>query len=433
MRRQHLLLATLAVALGWAGSAGAQTIEGSTAQTALQRSIARSMDAVCATGAANPETAALQNECAGLQALAGANDPALNPLLQQLSTEELAAQEALLRDGQEGQFANIASRLAALRGGASAAGVVQLTPTRVEDALAEQLHDRGGAAGAGDAAAGLFVNGQYARGDHDSSSREDGFDFDAWNITAGIDRRLDENLVVGVALGYGEHEVDFDVTSLVIGGEIEGDSVASSLYGTWYSGDLYVDVIGTYTWIDYDTERLSNTAGGVARFRASPEANSYGGTVQIGYDMSQDALSFSPYLRLDYLDVEIDDFTERGAVGVRLNVDDQDFESFTGALGVRGSMAVSRDWGVLVPTLYGEWEHEFEDDGHTIKARFVGDPTNTTFRAETNDPDENYFVVGGGLSAVLKGGTQLFVEYSILLGHDDIDNQIITGGLRLAF
>ena len=80
-----------------------------------------------------------------------------------------------------------------------------------------------------------------------------------------------------------------------------------------------------------------------------------------------------------------------------------------------------------------EWHHEFENDSRSIVTKYANDPFDTFFISTTDDPDEDFFVIGLGVSAVFKGGTQAFIFLESVLELEDVTNNVITIGGRREF
>lgn len=163
------------------------------------------------------------------------------------------------------------------------------------------------------------------------------------------------------------------------------------------------------------------------------ESDLFSLTIGGGYETSKDALTYGVYARLSYLEVDVDGYTEQGALGLDLIVDDQEVKSLVSIIGGRISKAFSRRSGVLIPQGWVEWHHEFEDDSETIVTRYLNDPNALSLLVQTDDPDEDFFVLGGGVSAVFKGGTQAFVDIQTVLELEDVTNTILTAGVRREF
>ncbi|MEA2080171.1 MAG: autotransporter outer membrane beta-barrel domain-containing protein [Pseudomonadota bacterium] len=373
--------------------------------------------------------------------------------LQQIATEEFAATESMATEINVNQSGNVITRLVELRRNVRGFSLAGLDfPGRAQTLAADTLDfypgtgQRGGAAGADGPGGklGAFINGSYSTGDRDDTVWTNEFDFDTYGVTGGVDYRFTDNLVLGVAVSYHDVDADFDTKPTVSGGSVDADGWGGFLYGTWYSDRFYIDGLAGYTKTDYDTKRrivipnnnpdnplqsINETAKG------SPDSDDYALSAGAGYRLGKGALSYGPYARVTYYEVDIDDYREKGAEasGLNLNVDSQDWESLTSVLGAQLSYAFSQSFGVLVPQGQVGWVHEFENDSERFSAIYVDDPNQNQLVAETNDPDRDYFELGLGVSAVFKRGTQAFVYYDTVLGFDDVTDHIFTVGGRMEF
>ncbi len=292
---------------------------------------------------------------------------------------------------------------------------------------------------------GAFLNGSFTTGDKDSTDFEPGFDFDSWGLTAGVDYRLMENLVLGLALGYSDTETDLDDSA----GDVDADGYALSLYGIYNLEALYIDAIATYGQQDYETVRRVRYTVDVPvnqTFLGDSDSDEYALSLGAGYDFNRSGFTYGPYLQFNYLNTEIDGYTERPArlnpdpgSGLALAFDDQDIESFTSVVGGQASYAVGTGFGVLRPHVRLDWEHEYSNDQRLIKARFLNVPddpaaiVNNRILIPTEDPDRDFFNLGLGVSATFPRGIMAFVDYATILGLEDIDLHQIAGGLRLEF
>lgn len=363
--------------------------------------------------------------------------------LQALAHEEVAAQGSNAVDtGAGGANRAVGARLFQLRQGSRGfnAGSLNLNLNGVRLAGSQLVTpERGGGASA-DAPGGRlggFLNAGYQSGDKDATSREDAFDFDAWNLVGGVDYRFSDRLVGGLAFNYGK--TDNQITSFP-GGDADTKTLGLSLYGSFYQSDaFYLDGHLNYSNNDYDTRRrvfiLSNNPA-----IASIDRNALGSTdgdqlsmgISAGYHIQRDALTITPYASLNYLDLDIDGYTESGAEGLDLQVDSQSLSSLQSAVGVQLAWAISTQSGVVVPQASLEWRHEFDYDSRAITARYAHDPFDlSTFSVPTNDPDENYFILGLGVSTVMRNGVSAFVNVETVLGHELVDSWGIVAGLRV--
>jgi uncharacterized protein with beta-barrel porin domain len=470
--------ATLAAALvasvavpGWLFAYEAQTQLGSFMLTDLQRATGDAVTVVCGQlgGLGSLRTDAqndLFDRCGNMvgngRELAGdtsppaakslgLNEAELSAAVQTVANEELAATKSFATEIGVGQTNVAIARLQALRSGVRF-DVAGLTPEG-NDAFAgadprflAEMGATGGAAG--DAALGkwgFFLNGHYGTGDRDGTDRENDFDFDRGGITGGVDYRIRENFILGGLLSYHKIDSEFKKSAAVPGGGIETDAWGLGAYGTYYQDNYYVDGLIGYNQADYDIARRirlplgSNPGADPAaqttnrRALANTDSKSWGLSLGGGIDFAKENLNYGPFLRVNYVRVDVDGYKERGAFGLNLTVDDQDWKSLTSVLGGRISGAYSQTWGVVVPQARLGWVHEYENNAQTFTAFYTVDPNQNPLIARTDSPDRNYFELGVGVSAVLPNNLQAFLNYDTLLGHDYITDHVFTAGVRSSF
>jgi len=285
----------------------------------------------------------------------------------------------------------------------------------------------------------VFVNGVGGFGDTGSSSRENASDFYSAGVVLGVDYRFTNNFVSGLAFGYSHLGSDFQNNINVSGGGIDADIYNLSLFASYDLGDFYVDGNFTYGWSDYDVTRgvviLSNNAaspGGANRIATSnPNGEQYSTGLGLGYNYQYDAFNLNPYARVDYYHGKIDSYSETGAFGLNLAVDEQNFDSLQSLLGVQLSYVFSHSFGVLIPQFNVGWHHEFLNKSRAINARYTADFNNTLLTATTDNPDRDYATLGFGFSNVFQGGTQLFFNYQALLGYNAVNSNGFTAGVRI--
>jgi outer membrane lipase/esterase len=376
---------------------------------------------------------ALQSSGASTFSL-GLTNEALADALGRLSPEEVAAQSQLGINGGNNQARTIGARLSALRGGARGftASRPSIGPTYallddlrvVSDASPSALvaNDLGGRLGA-------FLNGRLTFGDKEASTREQGFDFISGGLTGGVDYRITDNFVLGVALSYTRSAADMDLNL----GETTTDGYGVSLYGTFHAGGFYLDGHVGFEWQEHEAERRIVYSIFDRTARGTPSGQQYTANFGAGYDVRMGAFTLTPYGRVEYVHIDIDSFTERGAGGLNLFIDSQSADSLQTALGGRVAYAINVPFGVLVPHLSAEWRHEFLNDSRTITAKYAVDPFNTFFFIPTDRPDRDYVALSVGASAVFARGFSSFLNYETVVGLRDVTSHAFTGGVRKEF
>ncbi|MFK8051520.1 MAG: autotransporter domain-containing protein [Woeseiaceae bacterium] len=435
-----------------------------------EREIAGAIDTVCANLRASdvspppgpdpapvdaelltPGQQALLARCTALIEFAnppeGDNSDAVRDALRQIAGEEVFAQSTISTQILNTQINNIDSRLAALRGGARGINVQGLSlgvngKTLPGTLFARETWSGGGASADGqpedergnalldDSRLGLFMNGRLNFGDQGPTSTENGFDFETLGVTAGADYRFRNDFAAGFALGFANADVDYNNTS----GAMDSDSLTYSMYGTYYTDKLYVDLLAGFGDIDFDsfrTLRFADSGLGVDTVALGlTEGDQTVISANFGYNLQRGGWLFVPFVGYDYINTKIDSYSETRGQGWELAFDAQDVESQIISAGVRMSYTKSLSIGVLVPHFRIASQHELETDQRVLTARFVNDPTNTRFRFFTDAPDSSFFQLATGVSMVMENGVSAYVDYETLAGYNNLKSSTLTLGVR---
>ena len=399
----------------------------------------------------------------------------LGTALRWTAAEELAAQGSAATDFANNQLSNLASRLNALRFGAtgfSVAGVFDPSGNAAD--LVAGLPRRGGGASADESGSayspwGGFLNGSFGSGDRSDTGREDAFDFDGSEITLGVDYRFDNNVVVGGLVGFKTQEIDFDETANVLratSGGIDIDGSSLIVFGLYQGEKLFVSgSLGTEQ-LDYDVERrviyVSNNplVGSVDSIaRSSPDADVLTATVNVAYAFNKDRLTIEPYFNAEYLDIDIGAFTEQRSTtstglidedALNLRVGGQSFDSLDATLGVRLQYVYTPEFGVLIPFFSLELHNEVLKEERIISAGYAalsgfagGDTLN--FSLPTDRVDKTWMSWSVGFSTVLRGGRQsemggpvggglsAFLQFESVEDLANFDQHVISAGFRYEF
>ena len=442
------------------------------ARNPTQSAVASSIDVVCpALGRLNQPgqpplpSASLEllDRCAALIAQAEQEDEGnsaeggVSDALQQIAGEELLASGTSAVTIANLQTSNIGSRIASLRGGSrgiSLGGLAlsiegkQLPSAVMANILPESPGNGGGSSGDEPSPwsrLGVFVNGSWNFGDKDETDLEAGFDFDTYGVTAGLDYRFTDRMILGLAVGYSDASVDFDSDA----GSLDSDALTFTAYGTYFAEQFYIDFSAGLGDVDFDATRalvFSDTRGGVNSLtQGSTNGDQTSLSLSTGYNFGSDGWTIGPYVAINYLKLDIDGFVEAEpnvegdcrtvqaglcGSGWALAYDDQDLESVIASGGLRVSRVVSSKWGVFIPHFRATFLNEFEDDAQVVRARFAHDPTGTTFEFRSDELDSSFYQFAGGFSFVTKAGFSGFVDYEVLAGYDNLTSSTLTAGVR---
>jgi len=442
-----------------------------------QQSEAAALERVCAAVAsANPATLtpAQRNLLASCGAIIGTYGGGYDPggfkqTLDAISGKQTTAEQRTGLQFSGAQFANIGTRLAQLRQGvtgASFSGLDLGLPTggnlgELFAALvgAHGSSTQGGASGGGDAAdgaggpgggggdpssigaltrLGFFINGSLRRGSQDPTTFETPFDYKANTLTAGVDYRFTDRLIIGLAAGHANGTTDFTDGS----GRQDSRSNSVSLYGTFYNKSFYVDLIGTFAHMSYAADRTTdfsvnplaaagalNCAGSVCAVdtTGSTGARQLAFAINVGYSFHDAALTWGPDIAVNYTRINVNGFTEtdENQSGLAMVYGDDLGESLLAKAGGHLAYAVSTPIVVLLPEVRAHYVHEFKNDQHALSVHFSADPYANSpggpvsnFVVFTDPPDRSYYDWAAGLSAQFPFGISAFADYNAVTASD---------------
>jgi outer membrane autotransporter protein len=418
--------------------------------TPNQQSLATWFDSTCPrldpTGG-DPGVVDLTNVCAGLRD-DRTTDAQVVTALDAINPEELIVFASTAVRLMAVQHGNMSQRINALRAGASGLDLAGLNvegpngpiPSEAFAELIEQgLGRLFGAAASADQFSrwGLFVNGNVKFGEKDQTADEQAFDFDMLALTMGVDYRFKPNLIVGASIGYASVEADFDS-----GSETDIDNWNGTLFGTYYVDDkFYIDGLLSYGSSDYDSKRrivYTDINGTIDRTaKGDTDGTQLSAGLSAGFDFNRGPWTLGPHLGSYYIDVEVDEFVETGAMGLNMNISDQDAKSFTVNAGFHASYVVNTSWGVLIPHLRLDAVHEFEDNREFVAVGFVNDPfaddplqPSPPIVLQTDEIDSDWFVMSAGVSAQFIHGVSGFINYQRTSSFDEWTINDVNYGLR---
>ncbi len=442
-------------ALNFALNGGVRNLDGLTDN---QRRVAGAIDSACPNLAfANNLSAAQQDllqRCSELVVNAGTRPGDVRGALNQMLADEAGAQGDAALSTMGAQFDNLKARIAALRAGSSGINIGGLSVVGgggalplsfLPSAILGNNAEPTGEAGAEFSRWGFFATGTIGRGDRNADSQQPGFEFDTYGLTAGVDYRYSDALVLGMAVGYNNNNTDIGANQ----GSLKTSGYSISGYSTFYRGNsFYTDAVLTWGRNNYDIDRrirytINGLSGGTTTVdqtaSASPDGDQVSLAMSLGHDFNRGGWTFGPYLRANYTKIDFDPYVERMSnpsapgAGLAMAVSGRELKSLEGVIGGKASFAKSTSWGVLMPNVTLEWLHEFEDDPQAIVTRFVNDPTNTLISIDPGSVDTDYFNLGLGLSGIFANGRSAFLYYEHRAGQADFSQDSLALGVRIEF
>ncbi len=374
------------------------------------------------------------------------NPSALAAALQWTAPEEYAAQGSMTTQFANSQATLLRNRFDAIHIAAMASRLAYNVDDPSAAAWAAAYGALGGSAGADASSVSFgrfsaYVNYGFGSGEKNPTVFEDAFNFDSTEVSAGMDYRITDRLVVGLLAGHSERRVDFNSSESIVDGQIRGNGQSATLYLQYEADAAYVDgsvgqqhmTLNTVRKITYPSNNpLVPSVNETALSDAG--ANTTMATVATGYVFRYRAASIEPYLNAQYTHTIIGDFVETNTNGFDTNVSSQSILSTEGIAGLKLQYAFLPPFGVMVPYIYGEYRHQFSGASRTVASTYAADSSPTGgFDIPTDSLPNNYYVVGGGGSIVVKHGLQAFAQYLRVLDYTNYTDHVFSAGFRWEF
>ncbi|MBB3046273.1 uncharacterized protein YhjY with autotransporter beta-barrel domain [Litorivivens lipolytica] len=242
------------------------------------------------------------------------------------------------------------------------------------------------------------------------------YEQDADILVLGADYRWTDDIIAGATLSYLSSETDYDDQS----GEVESESIILGFHASKYWGETYLDALLSYGQLDLDIERSS----GFSEFDSSTDGAFHSAEVAFGHMFSHRSWTITPSVRLLNVRGEIDGYTEDVVSGSgAITYEDQKFDSLNARAAIQADYVLLADWGVLIPSLYFAFHHEFAEADAVV--------TNNGLRQFGDDPVSNYRAGRINLAAQFKRGFSGFITYERLIDHELLDRDTVVIGARV--
>ena len=151
--------------------------------------------------------------------------------------------------------------------------------------------------------------------------------YTAGGATAGVSFRVTNHFAAGVLFDYNHTDADVDSA----GSKVKVDSYSPGIFATYFDHGFYANGLFSFGYNDY---KYTQNTGSFGTATASPSGQQYVTNLDVGYDFHPDkAWVVGPTLGGTYTHLDIDSFSETGAPGADLNVQDESVDSLRSRLG----------------------------------------------------------------------------------------------------
>ena len=187
----------------------------------------------------------------------------------------------------------------------------------------------------GERGLGGWLDGYGLFGSLDGDSGSDNLDYLIGGFSLGVDYRIADNWLVGLAGGYAHSELDFDNLS----GNQSAETGQGALYAGYVSPWLQVGASGRFGYSAMSTVRDDPTSW-TAMTDADFDGWDGGGRVEAALDLFEaPGVEIQPLASIAYTHVQQDEIDESGADTLNLTADEQDIDSVRRAESARACTA----------------------------------------------------------------------------------------------
>lgn len=267
---------------------------------------------------------------------------------QQANENGLSLMETRARDEEADAFAQFSNR-----NGEAPAEAIATAPAGLNAVSARQAEN----GEAGNGSVGVWAAGAIDWGRRDVDHQRD-TRFTTSGVSAGVDVKVSNNLIIGAGLGYGEDRVRVgsnDTTS-------DGTNYVGAVYAAMKGpSDINFEAVLGYGSLHYASRRWSSAASAFAF--GEREGDMMFGSIGLAQDHQWTGMTSSIYGRIEGQSVTLDAFIETGAGIHSLTYDEMQFDAYSSTVGMRWNWQVETRDMVFTPSLRMEWAHEFNDTG----------------------------------------------------------------------
>jgi len=280
--------------------------------------------------------------------------------------------------------------------------------TRLSDLRAGIDNSASGmAAGGAVAKNGVWLQGFGTTAKQDLRQGVDGYDADTVGIAIGGDTLVDNGTRLGISGSYATSDVDSNGTAVQ---KTDVETWQANVYASYGKDRWFTDALAGFAYHNYDSNRLITSPTLIAK--GDFNGQTYTGRVGGGYRLNTGGLEITPNTSLTYFYNQTNGYTETGAGGLSLRVDDHSNDALIGRIGAD----VGRDFAVrsvtLRPVLRAAYMYDFIGDQVSTNSTFTGG--GATFRTRDASPEQSAYNLGASLNVANASNVSLSLDYDYL-------------------
>ena len=267
----------------------------------------------------------------------------------------------------------------------------------------------------------VWSEGSISFGKIGESSLSSAQDIDSLGITVGVDTKMDDDQILGVALRVGNTDVDVGT----FGSKVDTNALSLSLYGinSLENSNFLKHVFGV-SYLDSDIVRKYE--GNTDINTGDREGKQVFGSLNFGREYENGDLIITPTGRIDGSYTALNGYTESGSAAA-LSYNDQDIKSLMASLGVLIDQDVDLENSTVRSRINLEYSKEFASSSKVVTS-YVSNSESFEYQADNKNRD--IYTAGLGLDFKHDQGLTISTDYERqqIKGHGYINKFTLSAG-----
>ena len=267
----------------------------------------------------------------------------------------------------------------------------------------------------------VWSEGSISFGKIGESSLSSAQDIDSLGITVGVDTKMDDDQILGVALRVGNTDVDVGT----FGSKVDTNALSLSLYGinSLENSNFLKHVFGV-SYLDSNIARKYD--GNTDANKGEREGKQVFGSLNFGKEYENGDLIITPTGRIDGSYTALNGYTESGSAAA-LSYNDQDIKSLMASLGVLIDQDVDLENSTVRSRINLEYSKEFASSSKVVTS-YVSNSESFEYQADNKNRD--IYTAGLGLDFKHDQGLIISTDYERqqIKGHGYINKFTLSAG-----
>ena len=266
----------------------------------------------------------------------------------------------------------------------------------------------------------VWSEGSISFGKIGESSLSSAQDIDSLGITVGVDTKMDDDKILGVALRVGSTDVDVGT----FGSKVDTNALSLSVYGiNSLENSNYLKHVFGVSYLDSDIARKYD--GNTDANTGEREGKQVFGSLNFGKEYENGDLIITPTGRIDGSYTTLNGYTESGIAALSYN--DQDISSLMASLGVLIDQDVDLENSTVRSRINLEYSKEFASSSKVVTS-YVSNSESFEYQADNKNRD--IYTAGLGFDFKHDQGLTISTDYERqqIKGHGYINKFTLSAG-----